>query len=80
MLLDAKRLAHEMRLLAEERTDEIAGEGALLLTKQDAAKICGRSKAWLDLMIAIGRLPTVKVGRANWIQRPVLIEVLVRGM
>jgi hypothetical protein len=79
-MLDAKRLAHEMRLLAEARVDEIAGEGALLLTKKDAAKICGRSTPWLDIMIAIGRLPTVKVGRARWIQRPVLFEALVRGM
>lgn len=79
-MLDDRRLAHEMRLLAEERIDEIAGEGALLLTKKDAAKICGRSAPWLDIMIAIGRLPTVKVGRARWIQRPVLIEALVRGM
>ena len=79
-MLDAKRLAHEMRLLAEARVDEIAGEGALLLTKRDAARICGKSTPWLNIMIAINRLPTVKIGRARWIQRAALIEVLVRGM
>jgi hypothetical protein len=79
-MLDDRRLAHEMRLLAEERIDEIAGEGVLLLTKRDAAKICGRSQPWLDDMVATGRLPTVQIGRSACIQRPVLVEALIWGV
>jgi hypothetical protein len=79
-MLDIEKLEREMRLLAEARVDTIAGENAILLTKKAAAQVCGRSKTWLDTMIAMGRLPTVKVGRSKWIQRPVLIEGLVSGM
>jgi hypothetical protein len=80
MYMDVKKLEREMRLLAEARIDKFAGENAVLLTKKAAAQVCGKSTTWIDRMIAMGRLPTIKVGKSEWIQRPVLIEGLVSGM
>jgi predicted DNA-binding transcriptional regulator AlpA len=80
MYMDVKKLEREMRLLAEARVDTIAGENAILLTKKAASQICGKSTTWIDTMIAMGRLPTVRVGKVDWVQRPVLIEALVNGM
>jgi hypothetical protein len=78
--MDVERLEQEMRLLAEERVTRFAGAEEILLTKSAAARICNKSIPWIDNMIATGRLPTTKVGPKDWIQRPVLIEALVRGM
>jgi hypothetical protein len=79
-MLDAKKLEREMRLLAEARIDRIAGPDAILLPKNLAAKVCGKSITWIDHMIAAGRLPTVKVGRSSWVQRPALVEALAVGV
>lgn len=78
--MDAEKVRLEMRLLAEAQVDKIAGKDAILLNKRDTAKICGKSTTWVDIMIAMDRLPTVKVGRSKWVQRPALIEALVVGV
>jgi hypothetical protein len=79
-MMDVERLKQEMRLLAEARVTRFVGEEEILLTKSAAARICNKSVPWVDNMIAMGRLPTVKVGPKEWIQRPVVVEGLVNGM
>jgi hypothetical protein len=78
--MDVEKVQVEMRALAEERVDRIAGPDAVLLPKSLAAKVCGRSVPWLDEMIVSGRLPTVRVGRTRWVQRAAIVEALVVGM
>lgn len=78
--LDQARIAREMTILAEERIDQIAGKGALILSKRHTAQIFGRSIEWVRAMIARGRLPAIRVGGVDMIQRPVAIEGLVRGL
>jgi hypothetical protein len=80
MHLDQARLMREMTILAEERIDQIAGEGALVLSKKHTAQIFGRSVGWVRAMIVRGRLPAITVGGVDMIQRPVAIEALIRGM
>jgi hypothetical protein len=78
--MDVDRIQREMRARAEERIDLIAGPDAILLPKSLAAKVCGKSCPWVDQMVAAGRLPTVKVGRSNWVQRAALVEALAVGI
>ena len=78
--MDVERIQREMRARAEERIDRIAGPDAILLPKSLAAKVCGKSITWIDHMIAAGRLPTIKVGRQEWVQRAALVEALVVGV
>jgi hypothetical protein len=78
--MDVERIQQEMRALAEARIDMIAGPDAILLPKTLAAKVCGRSVAWIDQMCAADRLPTIKVGRAQWVQRAALVEALAVGL
>jgi hypothetical protein len=79
-MLDEARLKLEMRLLAEERADKFAGKETILLTRRDTARICGRSEQWVANMIALNRLPTIRIGPKEWVQRPVVIEALVNGV
>jgi hypothetical protein len=79
-MLDAPRLEYEMRVLAEARVDKYAGPDEVLLTKQQTAKVCNRAITWIDAMIAAGRLPVVRIGPKAWIQRPVVVEMLVSGL
>jgi excisionase family DNA binding protein len=60
--------------------DRIAGPDAILLPKGLAAQVCGKSYTWIERMVAAGRLPTVAVGRARWIQRAALVEALAVGV
>jgi excisionase family DNA binding protein len=78
--MDVDRIQQEMRALAEERIDRIAGPDAVLLPKSLAAQVCGKSYTWIERMVAAGRLPTVAVGRARWIQRAALVEALAVGV
>jgi hypothetical protein len=78
--MDVERIQEEMRARAEERIDRIAGPDAILLPKTLAAKVCGKSYTWVEHMIAAGRLPTIKVGRSEWIQRAALVEALAVGV
>ena len=79
-MMDVKRLEHEMRLLAEAKITDLVGAEQIVLTKSAAARICNRSLPWVDAMIARGRLPTVRVGGREVIQRPALVEALVYGV
>jgi hypothetical protein len=79
-MLDAKKLEREMRLLAEARVTRFVGEEQILLTKVTAAKVCGKSTTWIDTMIGAGRLPTIRIGAREWIQRPTVVEMLVSGL
>jgi predicted DNA-binding transcriptional regulator AlpA len=79
-MLDAKKLEREMRILAEARVDRFVGEEEILLTKKATAKVCGKSTTWIDAMISAGRLPTIKIGPKEWIQRPTVVEMLVNGL
>ena len=78
--MDAQKIAREMRILAEERISRIVGQEEILLTKVDAAKVCNRSTTWIDTMIGAGRLPTIRIGLRDWIQRPTVVEMLVNGL
>jgi hypothetical protein len=78
--MNAEKIALEMRLLAETRVTRFVGEEEILLTKVAAAKICGKSTTWIDTMIAMGRLPTIRIGPKEWVQRPVIVEALVTGL
>jgi hypothetical protein len=78
--MDIDRIQQEIRTRAEERIDLIAGPDAILLPKSLAAKVCGKSITWIDHMIVMDRLPTVKVGRSKWIQRAALVEALAVGV
>jgi hypothetical protein len=78
--MDVERIQQEMRARAEERIDRIAGPDAILLPKNLAAKVCGKSITWVEHMVTAGRLPTVKVGRSKWVQRAALVEALAVGM
>jgi hypothetical protein len=80
--MDVARIKLEMRLLAEARITRFVGEEEILLTKSAAARIFNKSLPWVDLMIATGRLPTIRAGPKDkeWIQRPVLVEGLVNGL
>ncbi len=78
--MDVERIQEEMRARAEERIDRIAGPDAILLPKNLAAKVCGRSAVWIDQMVAAGRLPTIQVGRKRWVQRAALVEALAVGV
>jgi hypothetical protein len=80
MHLDQARIAREMRILAEARVDQVAGKNALVLSKKDTAKIFGRSIEWVRAMIVRGRLPAIRIGNVDMIQRPVAIEALIRGV
>ena len=79
-MMDMKRLEHEMRLLAEAKITDHVGAQQVWLTKSATARICNRSLPWLDAMIARGRLPTVRVGDREVVQRQVLVEALVNGV
>jgi hypothetical protein len=50
--MDVERIQQEMRALAEARIDMIAGPDAILLPKNLAAKVCGKSVSWIDQMVA----------------------------
>jgi hypothetical protein len=78
--MDVERIQREMRALAEDRIDRIAGPDAVLLPKNLAARVCGKSVTWLDRMIAADRLPTIRVGRSKWVQRAALVEALAVGV
>ena len=78
--MDVERIQHEMRALAEQRIDRIAGPDAVLMPKALAAKVVGRSSLWVDQMVAAGRLPTIQVGRKHWVQRAALVEALAVGL
>jgi hypothetical protein len=78
--MDAQKIAREMRLLAEERVTRIVGQEEILLTKVTAAKICNKSTTWIDTRIGAGRLPTIRIGPRDWIQRPTVVEMLVNGL
>jgi hypothetical protein len=56
-VMDRHKLEREMRLLAEERINVIAGENKLLLSQQETAKIFGKSITWVRKMIENGRIP-----------------------
>jgi hypothetical protein len=79
-MLDVQKLEHEMRILAEARVDKYAGPDEVLLSKRQAAKVCNRAITWIDAMVAVGRLPVVRIGPKDWIQRPVVVEMLVNGL
>jgi hypothetical protein len=78
--MDVERIQQEMRALAEARIDMIAGPDAILLPRNLAAKVCGKSVSWIDQMVAADRLPSIRVGRSNWIQRAALVEALAVGL
>ena len=78
--MDVERIQQEMRTRAEERIDRIAGPDAVLMPKSLAAKVVGRSPVWVDQMVAAGRLPTIKVGSKQWVQRAALVEALAVGL
>jgi hypothetical protein len=78
--MDVEKIQREMRLRAEERIDRIAGPDAILLPKNLAAKVCGKSTAWIDQMVMAGRMPTIKVGKSKWVQRAALVEALAVGL
>ena len=79
-MLDEAKLKHEMRLLAEERINRFAGEETILLTRRATARICGKSEQWVANMIVLNRLPTIRIGTREWVQRPIVIEALVNGL
>ena len=79
-MLDVQKLEYEMRVLAEARVDKYAGPDEVLLTKQQTAKVCNRAITWIDAMIAAGRLPVVRIGQKDWVQRPTVVEMLVNGL
>ena len=79
-MMDAKRLEMEMRRLAEDRITRLVGEEEILLTKAAVARICNKSQGWVTQVVALGRLPTVTIGTRKWIQRPVVVEALVKGV
>jgi hypothetical protein len=79
-MLDVEKLQYEMRVLAEARVDKYAGENEVLLTKSQTAKVCNRATTWVDAMIAAGRLPVVRIGPKDWVQRPTVVEMLVNGL
>ena len=73
------RLEEEMRALAEERIQAVAGDAPMLTTTQ-LAKIWGRSPAWITRMRAAGRIPNVQFGDWPQVPRTVAIMGLVRGV
>ena len=79
-MLNVQKLEYEMRVLAEARVDKFAGPDEVLLSKRQAAKVCNRAITWIDAMIAAGRLPVVRIGPKDWIQRPTVVEMLVNGL
>ena len=78
--MDVERIRQEMRALAEARIDRIAGQDTILLHKNLAAKVCGKSTPWIDHMVAAGRLPVIRIGQKDWVQRPTVVEMLVSGL
>jgi hypothetical protein len=78
--MDVERIKQEMRVLAESRIDRIAGQDVILLHKNLAAKVCGKSAPWIEHMVAAGRLPVIRIGQKDWVQRPTVVEMLVNGL
>jgi hypothetical protein len=78
--MDVERIKQEMRVLAEARIDRLAGPDTILLPKNLTAKVCGRSYPWVEHMVAVGRLPVIRIGPKDWVQRPTVVEMLVNGL
>jgi hypothetical protein len=77
--IDLVRLEEEMRKLAEERIQAIAGD-APMLTDTQLAAVWGKSTTWVKKMRALGRVPSVQFGGRSQASRAVAIHGLVRGI
>jgi len=73
------RLEEEMRILAEERTKNVAGD-APMLTIAQTARVWNKSPHWVRTMEAAGRVPTVPWGSKPAVPRAVVIMGLVKGL
>jgi hypothetical protein len=73
------RLEEEMRILAEERTKNVAGD-APMLTVAQTAKIWSKTPSWVKKMKGEGRVPTVPWGGTIGVPRAVVILGLVKGL
>jgi hypothetical protein len=78
-LLNIARIEEEMRLLAEERIQSVAGD-APMLTLTQLGRVWGKSPTWVARMRTAGRVPTVPFGRWRGVQRAVAITGLVKGV
>jgi hypothetical protein len=72
-------LEHEMRVLAEQRIQAIAGD-APTVTMFQLGKIWRKSPSWIAKMRAAGRIPCVPFGNRIEASRAVAIMGLVRGV
>jgi hypothetical protein len=70
---------YEMRILAEERVQSIAGD-APTLTRTQTAKVWGKSPPWVKAMQVSGRVPTVPFGKRDHVVRAVAIIGLIKGV
>jgi hypothetical protein len=73
------RLEEEMRILAEERTKNVAGD-APMLTISQTAKVWSKSPSWVKAMQAAGRVHVVPFGVRERVPRAVVIMGLVKGL
>jgi hypothetical protein len=79
-VMNRERLAREMQILAEARITEVAGARAALLNKTQVTEVFGLPRSLIDRLVTDGRIPTVRVGERDLIQRVVVVEGLVRGI
>jgi hypothetical protein len=69
----------EMRILAEERIQNIAGDAPMLTTLQ-LARVRSKSPSWITRMRLLGRVPSIPFGKWRQVPRAVAIMGLVRGV
>jgi hypothetical protein len=73
------RLEEEMRILAEQRTKNVAGD-APMLTVAQTARVWSKSPYWVMKMKGEGRVPHVQWGAKIGVPRAVVIMGLVKGL
>jgi hypothetical protein len=77
--VNLSRIEEEMRILAEERTKNVAGDAPMLSIGQ-AARVWNKSPYWVRTMQTAGRVPTVPWGSKPGVPRAVVIWGLVKGV
>ena len=69
----ATALGGEKReLRPQEERDTEPGAGCLLLDSRDVARLLGIGRSKVYMMLALGQLPTVRLGRCVRVPRPAL--------
>jgi hypothetical protein len=73
------KIEEEMRVLAEERTKNVAGD-APMLTIAQTGRVWAKTPYWVRTMHAAGRVPAVPWGSKLGVPRAVVILGLVKGV